>query len=123
MATNQVNLYIYLAKRDKSGMRLLARVLGKPILATRINDVGLLRLPTEWTTGLNQLIYDNRMDWEPFIEHANTYEELTLALLKRGYSNVPISPQPELSSSNLGAPTINSSSLPDKKVMLRKNGS
>ena len=122
MATNLVTLYIYLARRDKSSIRILATVKGKPILATRLDNVNQLRLPQEWTTGLNQIIYDNRMLWEPFIEHANTYQELQTLLLKRGYSNVPISPQPELSSSNLGSPTINSSSLPDKKVMLRKNG-
>lgn len=121
MANNLVPLYIYLARRDKSAVRILAKVTGKPILATRINEVSLLRLPTDWTTGLNQLIYDNRMLWEPFIEYAETYDDLTMNLLKRGYSNIPISPQPELSSSNLGSPTINSSSLPDKKTMLRKN--
>jgi len=121
MATNNnSDLYIYLGKRDKSSVRILLKVLGKSVLATRITDVNLLNLPSDTASKLSQIIYDERMMWEPWIEAATNYENLKAALKSRGYSNIPLSPQPELSSAK-GVLTVTTSALPKQNTMVRKS--
>jgi len=57
------DLYLYLARRDKSGIRIL-------------------------DGQITQIIYDARMLWEPWVESANTFEELRASLKIRGYTNI-----------------------------------
>lgn len=120
MAAELFYMYIYLGRRDKSGVRVLARVRGYEILPTRVNDIEDLRLPADWTAQLKETIYENRMLWEPWAETALTYEDLKNSLRTRGYTNIPVSGRTELSSYNLSTPTINQNALPRKRIMVRK---
>lgn len=126
MAEKTTNLYLYLARRDKKGIRIVAKFTGRMLLPTRLDTSGLksLQLPEAWYTQINQIIYDNRMLWEPWIQSwDDTFEQLRVSLKKRGYTNIPISPQPEFTSSTVTNQKVNISYLPQRKTMLRKTKS
>ena len=120
MAVSNVNIYLYLGRRDKTGIRILAKVLGRPILSSRIDNIDVLNLPISWTNEIKQIIYDNQLLWEPWVESADTYDILKAALKVRGYTNLPMSEQPEFTASNFTTPVVNVSNLPKKTTMLRK---
>jgi len=121
VATTNTNLFLYLARRDKTGVRIFAKLLGRPILATRIDEIDTLNLPVNWTSQIKQIAFDNRMLWELWIESADSYDALRKGLKYRGYTNLPMSEQPEFTASNYGTPVVNVSNLPQKTIMLRKN--
>lgn len=119
MATS--NLYLYLARRDKVGIRILAKFQGRNQLAVRLEDISGLQLPDNWQAKLTQIIYDARMMWEPWIESAEDFDELRQKFKIRGYSQIPVTGQPEFTISSIQTPTINVSNLPKKTTMIRKN--
>lgn len=120
MASNQIkNIYIYFARRDKSSVKILIVAKGKEILASRLENPETLNLPSNMTDQLVQLIYDNRMLWETWIESADTFEDLRAALKDRGYSNIPLSSQPQISMKTT-IPKITTNQLPQKITMIRK---
>ena len=113
------NLYLYLGRRDKKGIRILAKFQGTSQMATRIDNLAAL-IPPELAGPINQIIYDSRMMWEPWIESADSYNDLRASLKMRGYSGVPVSPQPEYSPAATQKPIVDTSSLPQRTTMLRK---
>lgn len=123
MARETVNLFIYLGRRDKTGIRIIAKVVGREQSSVRLTDEGLLslQLPSSWYTEISQIIYDDRMQWEPWIESVSDFETWRASLKKRGYSNIPVSSQPEFTQSKVQSVQVNVTYLPAKKKMLRKN--
>src|SRR3972149_678995 len=83
-------LYLYLGKRDKTGIKMVSLVQG-PKITARISDVKQLNLDTKWEQRLSRIMYDNRMDYELFVEHADDYQELREKLKAKGYGNIPSS--------------------------------
>jgi hypothetical protein len=122
MAIQLTDLYLYLGRRDKKGVRILAKLRSRPQIAVRLDNLEDLQLPTIWETQIEQIIYDARMLWEPWMESANTFDELRSNLKVRGYTNIPITSQPEFQSNSTQALTINPSYIPVKTTMLRKGG-
>jgi hypothetical protein len=120
MATALTNVYLYLGRRDKSGIRILARFQGRPQLPTRISELSDIILPNGWESQLNQIIYDSRMLWEPWIQSSSSYDELRAALKIRGYTNIPINSQPELLAAVSQTPIVNLSNLPKINTMIQK---
>lgn len=122
MATETTNLYLYLARRDNAGIRIIAKLTGREQLPVRLDDAGLLslQLPTTWHTQFSQIIYDNRMMWEPWIQSVTSFNDFRAALKKRGYTNIPISSQPEFTASTVKSTAVNVSYLPNQKTMIRK---
>jgi hypothetical protein len=120
MASKTQTLYLYLARRDKSSVRILGVVLGTEILPSRVESIDSLNLPVAWNDQVKKIVYDNRMLWELWIESADSYELLKKSLTTRGYSNLPMSGQPEFSGANYSTPTVNVSSLPTKTIMVRR---
>lgn len=120
MAVNTKTLYLYLARRDKNGIRILAVVLGAEILPSRVENIDLFNLPTTWSEEIKQIVYDNRMLWELWIESADSYDLLKKSLSNRGYKNLPMSSQPEFSGANYSTPQVNVNSLPRKTIMVQK---
>jgi hypothetical protein len=120
MAIKSTDLYFYLGRRDKGGIRILAKFQGRPQIAVRVDDIGPLQLPVGWETQLEQIVFDSRMLWEPWIESADTFDDFRASLKIRGYSNVPVSAQPEFIPATIKIPTVNMSHLPRKTTMLRK---
>ena len=88
-------------------------------MATRIDDVQTIGLPLEIASELKQIIYDNRIYWEPWIQSADTFDDFRAALKIRGYTNIPLSSQPEIYSTT-SSTTVNIKLLPQKTTMVRK---
>ena len=115
------DIYLFLARRDKTGIRVLAKFKGQNQLPSRISDIKSLNLPIDWTTNITKIIAESKMLWEPWIQSANSYNELIDALKVRGFSNIPMNSRLEYNPANLQVPIVNSSNLPNKKTMLRKS--
>lgn len=113
-----LNLYVYLTKRDKQGARILIKFLSRPQSPTRITDdnISKLFIPTNYLNLLKQKIYESRMLWEPWVETADTFESLKSILIKRGYTNLPLTDSPEIISDN----SVLNNKLDNKLSMLRK---
>lgn len=123
MATKTTDLYLYLARRDKAGIRILARLKSTNRLPTILDETGLisLQLSPSWYKEISQIIYESRMLWEPWIQSVTTFEDFRNSLKKRGYTNIPVSSQPEFIVSTVETQIVNVSRLPQNKTMLRKN--
>lgn len=111
-------LFLYLARRDGRGIRILTVMSGREQPPTRLNDIKTLQLPSQLQAELERIIADDRMMWEPWIESAESYDALRANLKKRGYTNTPVNGQPEL----IGKPTASTTALPKKRTMLRRGG-
>ena len=120
MANKLTTLYLYLGRRDKTGIRLLAILKGEETLATRIDDINGLGLPSSWTSQLSNIVYENRMLWELWLESADSWDSLRSTLKTRGYTNVPIKGTPEYEPAITSTPAVNLNSLPKKSLMIRK---
>lgn len=114
------DLWLYLGRRDKRGVRIIAKLRGREQLPVRVEDVSVLQLPPVWQTEIAQIVYDSRMEWEPWVESASTFDELRSSLKLRGYTKIPVTSQPEFTSATVSTPQINNSYLPEKKTMVRK---
>lgn len=120
MATKIVDLWFYLGRRDKRGVRIIAKLRGREQMPVRVEDVSALQLPPVWQAEITQIVYDSRMEWEPWVESASTFDELRASLKLRGYTKIPVTSHPEFATSNVQTPQINNSYLPQKKTMVRK---
>ena len=81
------NLWLYLARRDKKGVRIIATLRSRPQSVVRISDLNVLNLPRTWQTEIFRIIQEDRMLWEPFVESAVDFDALKSNLKKRGYSS------------------------------------
>jgi hypothetical protein len=113
-----IDLYFYLARRDKQGIRILAKFLSRPQNLTRItdNNINNLFIPINYINSIKQKIYDSRMMWEPWVETYDTFENFKSALQKRGFSNVPIVLSPEILTESF----VLNNRLENQVSMLRK---
>lgn len=83
-------LFLYLARRDKSGVRLLATFPGKTFPATKVKNLDDLDISASLKREMQKEIKNNRMLWQLWIEGASSFAELREGLLKRGYKNIPM---------------------------------
>ena len=121
MATNDATLWIYLGRRDKSGIKILSQFRGKKIMATRVTNVADLQLPTDYQEIIEKEIYNNRFLYEPWIESAASYSELKDKLSNRGYYNLPVSNVPMYgTTSTTNSPEISVKNIQQTSTMLRK---
>lgn len=93
-----VDTYIYLAKRDKRGIRLITHFKSQTHIPERYSSFFKIPFDLNVLNRIEQIIYNNRLEWEPWIESANNYDDLKTKLIKRGYSGLPMRAQPEVSS-------------------------
>ena len=73
-------VYLYLARRDKKGMKVLATFNGPSYPATRVTDVASLSMSPELERKVSRTIHEDRMMWEPWIEGVRSYDELRQSL-------------------------------------------
>ncbi len=119
--TQAATLYLYLARRDKSGVRLISTFTGQQQAPVRVSDLKVLQLPANLYTQVAKIIADDRMMWEPWIESAPTYDALKTSLKRRGYSGLPVSGQPELFGGLFSNPQrAVQSNLPKVQTMVRR---
>lgn len=120
MADPIYDLYLYLARRDKSAIRILSIFRGKEQAPTRLDSLAPLNLPNNFQVQLEQVIFNDRLLWEPWIESFESFDDFRNTLRRRAYLNIPISNRPEYPSP-LGSKTvINTSNLPQVRTMLNK---
>lgn len=85
-------LYLYLAARNKKGLKVIATFSGKNVkcpIRTRIENVNQLKLPAETYTKVKNIIEENRMNYECWLEEVESSQDLKDKLIKRGYSSLP----------------------------------
>lgn len=88
-------VYIYLARRNKSDVRIIGTIQsGQHIQASRLTEWSNLGLSMSDRSELKTILEGYIMDWEPWIESAENYKDLKEKLHKRGInappSNTPI---------------------------------
>lgn len=114
-----IDLYIYLLRRDKKGVRILARLKSKSLNPIKIDDISNLNLPSNLADNLKRIIHESRMMWVPWAQTAISYEDLRKSLSKRGYLNIPTNNQPEVRIYGSELPVANVSRLSEAAVMLQ----
>lgn len=91
------------------------------MITSKLTDVSQLKLPQTWERQIQQIIYDNKMLYEPWIETAKDYNELRKRLVGRGYSELPMGANPLLRMDAYGkSPKANTTSCQIQKSMIRK---
>ena len=116
-------LYLYLTRRDKTGMKLLSVFPSpKPTPPTRISGVDGMNLPVSLANEITGTIDRDRMLFEPWVESASGFNELRSSLGRRGYKNIPInlSPLHEARGSFEQKPAPRIKQLSKRKTMLRR---
>ena len=103
-------MYIYLAKRDKSSVRFIG---GFPypskVYPTRIRpeEVASLNMAPQTTSLVSREANENRMEYELYMETASSFEEIRSSLSRRGYAHLPSHHfSPGMDSGNLDARSL-----------------
>lgn len=85
------NLYIYLARLDKKGIKVLsAFAYPSKVYPTRVTDISSMGLSGEVLSKVSFEHRENRMTHELYAESAESFEQLKRSLSTRGYSHLPI---------------------------------
>lgn len=114
--TRSGRVYLFIARRDKSAVKILAILSGNP-KSGRVTDVTKLGLPDDIRAQVEKYCYDNRMYWEPWIEPAATFQELSTKLVSRGYRGLPPGGQPLVT--YLPGQQVNTATVDHRETMLR----
>lgn len=118
-----MRLYLYLARRDRKGARVVMVLEGPHTNPTRVTDLKSLQLPPGVFESVDQIVHDNRMYWEPWVEAADSYEDLKVSLHRRGYRDLYVSSKPLYDGSSLLSPhEADLSKHTSKKTMVQKVG-
>lgn len=88
-------VYIYLTRRDKSNVRIIGTInSSQQIHASRLTEWGHLGLSQADCSDLKMTLMNYVLEWEPWIESAESYKDLREKLLNRGIdappSNTPL---------------------------------
>lgn len=114
-------VWLYLGRRDKKGVKILTVLKGGNQSPTRIPDITILHLPPALERELKGAINDNRMLWEPWIESAESYAQLSESLKKRGFTHLPMNERPLCDKATFSStPTAKTSNLPKVKIMAQR---
>jgi hypothetical protein len=111
--------YLYLAKRNKKGTKLLARLEVPNAIISRIEDIKTLNLHPNLESKIDEVIKANKIHWELWIETADSYEKLKKELNKRGYSEIAIHPVPMFNNILPLTPNLNKIKKPPKSMIQR----
>lgn len=119
MATDY-KIWMYLARRDNTEVRIIATARGKLIPRTSLLNVDILGLPQLWKDEINHIIEDNNLFWEFWVHQADNYVALRENLKTRGYINIPPSATPEYKRNLISNYVLNTNQLPKQKIMTAK---
>jgi hypothetical protein len=111
--------YLYLARRDKRGLKLVTILKGESFVNAPLTDLKELNLPPVWQREIEKIIWNNRMLYEPRIETAESFQELQGRLKHRGYTRLPSGPVMMLNLTG-EAPKADISSCPVRRIMIQK---
>ena len=78
-------VYIYLTRRNKREVKIIGTInSSQHIHPSRLTEWGNLGLSTSDCCDLKDTLEGHIMEWEPWIESAESYKDLREKLLKRG---------------------------------------
>lgn len=102
-------------------MKLITVLRAPGKVASRLTDLSSLKLPQLWERKIAQIIHDNHMAYEPWVESADSFEELKKNLKERGFTDLPMGGTPLLDmAAYVKAPVADTGSIPERKTMIRK---
>jgi len=94
MKKNLKTLWLYLAKRDKKGIQIIAKLLSRDLDPTKLDNIKRLALPESWEGKIYSYLEQNKLYWEPWLQTNDNFDDLKNSLKKRGYSDIPSNGQP-----------------------------
>jgi len=111
-------LYLYLARLDKKGIKVLASFpYAHKVYPTRVADVSSLGLSGEVLHCVSSESKENRMTHELYAESSSSFDQLKKSLSSRGYSHLPI----QQLSAQMGSSHINAAKLTTvESTMIRR---
>lgn len=118
MKKNFKTLWLYLAKRDKKGIRIIAKFLSRELEPIKLDNIKRLTMPESWEGKIFTYIEQNKIYWEPWLQTSDDFEELKKSLKKRGYSDIPANGQPMIPITQQIIVNINN--FPEQKKMIQK---
>lgn len=100
----------------------MVAVVRGPKTVSRIDDARQLQLKPEWETKVAKIMYENRMEWELWVEHAENYKDLRRKLNLRGITGVPSSFNFMMDdmASYKNPETVNAKNISKTKVMTQR---
>jgi hypothetical protein len=111
-------VFVYLARRDKRGMKLLTTLNGPDLPPTRLENLAQI-VPIQAVDQLTKVIHEDRMMYEPWVESAASFEDLKRQMRKRGYTRLPASTRPTFNY-NEKVVHFQFDKLPKTKTMTRR---
>jgi len=117
-----MKVFLYLAKRDKTGIKVLAHLKSNKKLFGRVTNLNNLNLPQAWESRVEDIVHKNRMLWELWVETADSYKALKKAMLSRGYTALPSHSMPIIRGINASDDILpnNRNNFQPSKTMIRK---
>lgn len=112
-------LWLYLAKRNKKGVQIIAQFLSRDLNPTKLDNIKRLALPESWEGKIFQYIEDNKMYWEPWLQTGMDFNDLQNNLKNRGYSNIPVNGRPMIPV--VPQLVVNINNFEKQKSMIQKN--
>lgn len=119
MKKDYKHLWLYLAKRDKKGVQIIAKFLSRDIDPIKLDNIKRLTLPESWEGKIFTYIEQNKIYWEPWIQTNESFDELKDSLKNRGYSDLPANGQPMIPT--IPQIIVNINNFPKQKSMIQKN--
>jgi hypothetical protein len=119
MKKNLKTLWLYLAKRDKKGIQILAKFLCRELDPIKLDNIKRLALPLSWESKIFEYIEQNKLQWEPWVQTEDDFDVFKKSLKIRGYSDIPANGQPMISV--LPQIVVNVNNFPEQKSMITKN--
>ena len=94
---------------------------GQSAVTSKLTNTSDLNIPQVWERKIQQIIHDNRMLYEPWIESASSFNEIRDRLKGRGYTDLPMGASPLLKMESYSkAPNADTSSCNISRTMIRK---
>lgn len=78
-----------MANRNKRGIKVITTILSESIVTSKISDIKDLNLPVFAEKKINQIIQENKILYDLWIETCNNFDELKTRLRGRGYTDLP----------------------------------
>jgi hypothetical protein len=91
MELKMSKLYIYIANRNKDGIKILTTLTcSQKFNYTKINDVSKIGLESELENSIINYYDKYKMHWDLMIESADSFKSLKDSLKNRGFYNLPL---------------------------------
>ena len=118
--TTTETAFLYLQKKNKLGVQLVAKAGTAKLLPTKLNDLSILRFEASKQAEIERLVLENKQQWDLWIESASSFSELQTKLQLRGVRSDVLSDKPLLKSPVNLLNASDSYRFPNQKIMTRR---